>query len=61
MDTIRELWIERTKLQFNLEDSFKTDELPLRTILLYLVSEGIALDLAKAKVAVEQEIGGLLA
>ena len=53
MDTIRELWIERTKLQFNLKESFKTDELPLRTILLYLVSEGIVLDLAKAKVAVE--------
>ena len=38
-----------------------TEELPLRVILFYLVSEGIAIDPVKAKMAVEQELGGSLA
>ena len=58
MDTIQELWLERVKAHLNLEKKFMTEELPLRAILLYLVSEGVALDPVKAKMAVELELGG---
>ena len=61
MDTIQELWLERAQEHLHLEKKFMTEELPLRVVLLYLVSEGVALDPVKAQLAVEQELGGPLA
>ena len=48
-----------SRMHYNRDDNFMTDELPLKLILSFLFKEGIALDRDKAKVAVESEIGAL--
>ena len=51
------MWYKQTKAHFKRDETFMTDELPIKPILAFLVKEGVALDRDKAKTAVENEIG----
>ena len=58
-DTIMDLWFKFTKAHYKRDEEFMTDELPVKPILTFLVKEGIAHNVDKVRVAIEQEIGPL--